>query len=152
MNILVVCLGNAHRSPMAEVLLRRELQRLGRPDIQVSSAGLSPWSGALPAEAVGAMRERGLDISGHIPRGLAAAGEADIVLVMEESMKKRVAEQIGGGEGRVWTWLEFAGNGKERDVADPWVTKDHEGCARLLTETAPAVARRLVEWDEGRKL
>lgn len=145
MNVLVVCLGNAHRSPMAEALLRQELRRLGRADIEVSSAGLSPWSGPIPSEAVGAMRRRGLDISGHTPRGLAAAGRADVVLVMEESMKKRAAEQVGG-EGRVWTWLEFTGNGKEADVADPWVTGDHEGCARLLAETAPEVARRLVEW------
>ena len=41
MMIVCVCTGNTCRSPMAAALLRRELDRVGRPDVQVESAGLA---------------------------------------------------------------------------------------------------------------
>lgn len=62
--ILFICTGNTCRSPMAEGLCRRELERRGIADTQCESAGLSPFPGEAPSEnAVEAMKEIGVDIS-----------------------------------------------------------------------------------------
>ena len=71
--IVCVCTGNTCRSPMAAALLRRALDKRGREDILVESAGLA--AGAAAAEI-------GLDLSGHLSRPFTpalAAGAARIV-------------------------------------------------------------------------
>ena len=65
--VLVVCVGNICRSPMAEAMLRARLGR--RPRFEVSSAGVGALVGH-PADpfAMELMRERGLDIAAHRAR------------------------------------------------------------------------------------
>lgn len=57
--VLILCTGNSARSQMAEGLLRE----LGEGKFEVESAGVEPSS--VRREAVEAMREIGIDISGH---------------------------------------------------------------------------------------
>jgi len=57
--VLILCTGNSARSQMAEGLLRE----IGGEQYEVESAGVAP-SSARP-EAIEAMREIGIDISGH---------------------------------------------------------------------------------------
>ena len=57
--VLILCTGNSARSQMAEGLLRE----LGEGKFEVESAGVAPSS--VRPEAVEAMREIGIDISGH---------------------------------------------------------------------------------------
>ena len=59
MRVLILCTGNSARSQMAEGLLRHD----GGGRFEVSSAGTKP-SHVRP-EAIAAMREIGIDISGH---------------------------------------------------------------------------------------
>jgi protein-tyrosine phosphatase len=68
-----VCVGNISRSPMMRSVLRR---RLGGA-IQVESAGLTKGLAGRPANprAVACMRERGVDLSGHVSRWI---GDLDI--------------------------------------------------------------------------
>ena len=63
--VLFVCTGNSARSQMAEGLLRS----FGGGDFEVHSAGIDP-KGLNPL-AVEAMREIGIDISGHQSKSLA---------------------------------------------------------------------------------
>ena len=84
--VLVVCTGNVCRSPIADGLLRAAfVERLGEGAPEVGSAGTMGWegSGADP-NSIAAAAERGVDISGHVARGLASAGlaSADLVLAM----------------------------------------------------------------------
>jgi len=85
-NVLFVCTGNMHRSPLAEALLRAEIDRDRRTDIEVTSAGtMGGWAFPAVGEAVQLAAEAGLDISSH--RSRQATVEmidlADLVLVME---------------------------------------------------------------------
>ena len=61
--ILFACIGNAGRSAMAEGFARN----LSGGKLEVRSGGSRPASAVMP-EAVEAMRERGIDISGHRPK------------------------------------------------------------------------------------
>lgn len=85
--VVCVCTGNTCRSPMAAALLRRALDKRGRDDILVESAGLAA-SAAAPASApaLAAIAEIGLDISGHLSRPLTpelAAAAARIVAMTD---------------------------------------------------------------------
>src|SRR5579863_340997 len=57
--ILILCTGNSARSQMAEGLLRHDAGER----FEVFSAGTKPSS--IRPEAIAAMRELGIDISGH---------------------------------------------------------------------------------------
>jgi protein-tyrosine-phosphatase len=77
-NVLFLCIGNAGRSQMAHAFL----ERLGGHEVR--SAG-SRAERALHPEVVVAMRERGYEISGRVPRQLepdADAAWADVVVTM----------------------------------------------------------------------
>ncbi len=63
--VLILCTGNSARSQMAEGLLRKR----GGERFEVYSAGSNP-SGAVHPGAVQAMREIGVDISGHTSKHL----------------------------------------------------------------------------------
>jgi arsenate reductase (thioredoxin) len=76
MNILFVCVQNAGRSQMAQALFEA---RGGT----ARSAGSAPASRVHP-EVVEAMRERGIDLSDRVPRGLDRSDVewADVVVTM----------------------------------------------------------------------
>lgn len=77
-NVLFVCVGNQGRSQMAHAFL----ERLGGHGVR--SAGTRPGDAVHP-EVVEVMRERGIDLSGRVPRRLdpeADAAWADVVVTM----------------------------------------------------------------------
>src|SRR6266540_2579017 len=100
--ILVVCTGNICRSPMASGLLASFLRDRGVRDVTVESCGVAAWDGSPPTpEAVEAMREQGLDISGHVARKLnrRIIEAADLIVGMASEHRravKRIAPTAGG--------------------------------------------------------
>ena len=63
--VLILCTGNSARSQMAEGLLRHDAGER----FEVESAGTKP--GFVRSEAIAAMREFGIDISGHRSKSVA---------------------------------------------------------------------------------
>jgi protein-tyrosine-phosphatase len=99
MKILLVCTGNTCRSPLAEALLRRELEQAGVKDVVVSSAGTGAWEGERASEGsylVGL--EEGIDLGGHRAR-LASReliAEQDLILAMSAGHLRKL-ELMGAG-------------------------------------------------------
>jgi protein-tyrosine phosphatase len=109
--ILVVCSGNICRSPIAEGLLRRALERRLDGDAPaVGSAGTIAVDGA-PAmpESVEAARERGVDIGTHAARRLTPdlIDGADLIVGMAAEHREAVARLVPGASARAFTLKEL---------------------------------------------
>ena len=77
MKILFVCIENAGRSQLAQAFARK----WAPPGIEAFSAGSKPASSVHPV-AVDALREKGIDIRGEIPKGFGDLPEGPFDLVI----------------------------------------------------------------------
>jgi protein-tyrosine-phosphatase len=106
-SILVVCSGNICRSPIAEGLLRRALERrLGAAAPSVSSAGTIAIDGGPPSEgSIVAAAERGVDIAAHVATALtdAAIRTADLCLCMAGEHRDEIAGRVPEAAARAFT-------------------------------------------------
>lgn len=120
-SILFVCTGNSCRSPLAEVLARREWSDLDA-ELELRSSGLNAAPGAPASEfAREVARENGLDLEAHRARPLdrARVKRAELILTMSATHKAEVLRRHPEARGKVFTLAEFAGH-EGGDVEDPW--------------------------------
>lgn len=117
-HILVVCIGNICRSPMAEAILKSKFS-IKHSDVTVSSAGIHAMTGhhADPI-AKTLMTERGLDISSHRARQAAAdiLFAADLIFTMSAEQNTQIEminPAIRGRVHRLGHWSGF-------DITDPY--------------------------------
>ena len=135
-HILVVCVGNICRSPMAEALLRSGLR--GQEEMTIESAGLGALVGHPAAEyAVELMREQGVDITLHRARQLHPdmVSESDLILVMESGHKKVIDEMDQAARGKVHRLGEW----QDMDIGDPY-RQPKAAFAEALQDIEDAVA------------
>jgi protein-tyrosine phosphatase len=117
-NILIVCVGNICRSPMAEYLLQYKIKKQGL-DTRVSSAGL----GALVDQgadeyAIEVMSEHGIDGTAHRARQLdnEIVKRNELILVMEHWQKKEIESLYPYARGRV----HLLGKWTDTEISDPY--------------------------------
>jgi protein-tyrosine phosphatase len=113
-NILVVCVGNICRSPIAEALLRSRY-----PDKQIDSAGVGALVGhAADPNAVAVMAAMEIDITGHVAKQINAAlvGQADLILTMSVGQTKWIEAQWPHCRGKIFR----IGHWLDQDIADPY--------------------------------
>ena len=116
--ILIVCIGNICRSPMAEALLASKLAGTF-PLASVSSAGLGAMVG-WPADPLAQelMLERGIDISAHRARQALPdiVLDADLILTMSSGQQLELEGRIPTVRGQV----HRLGKWSEYDISDPY--------------------------------
>jgi len=118
-NILIICMGNICRSPIAEGLLKYQLSE-SYPEIQISSAGITAMVNH-PADlcAQQLMKEKkNVDISLHRARQITIeiALQSDLILVMELEHQKQLEYRFPVVCGRVHRLGKWGGF----DIPDPY--------------------------------
>lgn len=113
-NILVVCVGNICRSPMAEALLKQRF-----PEKNIDSAGVGALVGhsADPA-AIKIMEEQNIDITTHVAKQIDKnlVHKADLIFTMSESQNKWIEERWPFCRGKTFK----LGHWSDKDIADPY--------------------------------
>ena len=103
--VLILCTGNSCRSQMAEGLWRR----LGGQGWEVQSAGTQP-AGYVHPLAVEAMRQLGIDISGHTSKHVdqVAASPFDLVVTVCDSAQQACPTLPGARRVEHWPFADPA--------------------------------------------
>ena len=117
-NILVVCIGNICRSPMAEALLKDALKNKDKK-YNISSAGLGAMVDHKPDKiAFELMLENSLDISGYRSTQLTQdmIQKSDLILVMESVHKELIEQKQPSAKGKVFRLGEWG----SFEIADPY--------------------------------
>ena len=113
-NILVVCVGNICRSPMAEALLKQRY-----PDKAIDSAGVGALVG-YPADpaALEIMTKQQLDITNHVAKQIdeKLVLKADLIFTMSDSQTKWIEERWPFCRGKTFK----LGHWTDNDIADPY--------------------------------
>lgn len=119
--ILFVCTGNLCRSPMAEALFRH---RMGEDSgWEAASAGTYATYGSPASEnAVEAVRELGVDLSGHHSQPLTAelVEAADLIVVMTAEHRFHLLQDFPEVGNRVFLIKSFGTSKVPADVSDPY--------------------------------
>jgi glycine hydroxymethyltransferase len=118
--VLFVCTGNVCRSPMAEGLFRKMIA--GRPDLQVSSAGVSTYPGQRPSpHAIEVLAEVGIDISSTRSKPLTEqlVQQATWIIAMTRSHLDSIFYQYPEAAEKTYLLREFEPGAASFDIADP---------------------------------
>lgn len=133
-HIMTLCIGNICRSPLAQVLLARDL-----PTHHVWSAGLGALVGA-PADpfSVQIAQEQGLDLSAHRAQQVTSVmcQQAELILVMEQSHKSQIEQLYPQVRGKVFRLGQFGGFEIEDPYQKPREAFDtaHQGIAQGVAD------------------
>ncbi|HMY83492.1 MAG TPA: low molecular weight protein-tyrosine-phosphatase [Saprospiraceae bacterium] len=151
MKILMVCLGNICRSPLAEGIMRAKAESAGLK-IKVDSAGTSDYHiGEAPhRNSVRIASEHNIDITGLKARQFTKADleTFDLIYVMDESNYKNVIQLATNKEQRekVLYLLNEVNPGSNASVPDPWYG-GYDGYRQvfdLLEEACSIIARKIM--------
>lgn len=113
-HILVVCVGNICRSPMAEALLKQRF-----PNKIIDSAGVGALVGhAADPAALEIMTAQQLDITNHVAKQIDEnlAKKADLIFTMSDSQTKWIEERWPFCRGKTFK----LGHWMDKDIADPY--------------------------------
>lgn len=149
--VLFICHGNICRSPMAEFVMKDMVNKLNMKDefvIESRATGneeiINGSGNPVYPPVAKILRENGIDPSNKRAQKLSQndGDEFDILICMDKN-NIRMTEKIIDikNHKKIQLLLDFDGN---RDVADPWYTRDfmrtwedvNEGCKVLLASLA----------------
>ncbi len=109
--ILFVCTGNSCRSIMAEGLLRKKLEEMGRKEVEVFSAGTRAIGGFVPTDnTISVMRKEGVDVSGYKTSRLTPdkIQKADLILAMEQIHVEDILNMAPSAEVKTYLLRKYA--------------------------------------------
>ena len=142
--IIFICHGNICRSPMAEFIMKHLVHNAGLDDEFVisSAAATSEDTGSdMYPNAKAELKRHGIPFTRRHSRKLRRDdySEWDYIIAMDRENLYDIAEIIGRDDGhKVRLLLSFTG--ENREVSDPWYTRDfasayddiYRGCQAVL--------------------
>ncbi len=145
-NILFICHGNICRSPMAEFVMKKLVSDAGLSDrIYIESAATSTeeLGNSVYPPARKKLASVGINCDGKTARQMRKDDYQKFdYLIGMDSANIRNMHRIAGGDpnGKIYKLMTFAGS--DKDVADPWYTRNFdvtyedvlEGCTALLEQ------------------
>lgn len=149
MKVLMVCLGNICRSPMAEGVFRNKALEKGI-ELEVDSCGTANYHiGENPdPRSVKKSKEHGIDISRLIGRQFSHDdyNHFDIILTMDNDNYRNVMAlaQTDEDKSKVEMTLNYSFPGNNMDVPDPWYGGEQgfEEVFQLLDHSAEAFLKK----------
>ena len=135
-NILVVCVGNICRSPMAEALLQQQ-----HPNLLVVSAGIQALVGESADEkAITVMDAINIDIRAHRAQQLTShlLQAYDLILCMSYEQEKWIKQQWPYQRGKVFR----LGHWLNTNIADPY-TKSID----VFYDTRDLINQAVISWQ-----
>ena len=148
--ILMVCLGNICRSPLAEGILQ---SKLSQEQFKVDSAGTGNWhAGQGPDKrSIATAKSRGLDISCQIARQLKVTDFTtfDHIFVMDNSNLRDVLKLAPNdkAKAKVKLMMDEVYPGQGVDVPDPYFggPEGFDNVYNMLDEACEIVANKLIK-------
>lgn len=135
--VLVVCVGNICRSPIAEYLIKKQNLQL-----EVSSAGIAALAGH-PADekAKIAAQNLGLDLSQHIAKQLTthAVAQAELILVMSTRQQRHIEQTWTSARGKPFR----LGHWQDQNISDPF-QQDQD----VFNKTSQLIALCVADWTQ----
>ena len=126
MRILMVCLGNICRSPLAEGILKDKVKKAGLA-WEVDSAGIGDWhAGELPDKrSISTARQYAIDITDQRARQIRKEDllHFDLILAMDDSNLRQIqllAKQVQNPKAQIEMILNYLAPGKNQSVPDPY--------------------------------
>ena len=150
MKILMVCLGNICRSPLAEGILKHKIREKGL-DWYVDSAGTGGWhAGELPDQrSIKIAQKYGVDITDQRARQFKTADldNFDVILAMDNANLKDLKYYAKHPEQKekIQLIMNFARPQSDEEVPDPYYDNRFQVVYDLLDEACDAVIEKYGE-------
>ena len=150
--VLFVCMGNICRSPTAEAVFRRTVDKAGLNDaIECDSAGTHDYHVGEPPDdrAIAAALRRGIDLSALRARTVHASDfdAFDLILAMDEQNLRELRRRAPAQRhSRIRLMMEFRPDASLREVPDPYYggPQGFEQVLDLLEEAAEGLLQELL--------
>lgn len=148
MKILMVCLGNICRSPLAEGIMQDKIQRQ-ELDWQVDSAGTGAWhAGELPdTRSIKVAKKNNIDITNQRARQFQVSDfeEFDLILTMDASNFQNVKRLATSREheDKIHMIMNFVTPNMNQIVPDPYYGNDgFENVYDMLEEACESIVEK----------
>jgi protein-tyrosine phosphatase len=147
MKVLMVCLGNICRSPLAEGILKHKAKEAGL-NWQVDSAGIGGWhAGELPDHrSIAVAKNYGIDITDQRARKFKASDldTFDLILAMDEENYDDILRHAKRHEQRkkVDMIMNFSRPNSNTIVPDPYYDGRFELVFNMLDEACDGILAR----------
>ena len=149
MKILMVCLGNICRSPLAEGIMKEKIRAAGL-DWSVDSAGTGGWHvGALPdSRSVAVAEKYGLDITDQRARKFRGYDciEFDLICAMDSSNYRDIFKHANSQteKDKIKMIMNFSHPERNISVPDPYHDDDgFEQVYQMLNEACEGIIRSM---------
>ncbi len=148
MKVLMICLGNICRSPLAEGILKHKIAEKNL-DWTVDSAGTGGWhAGELPdRRSIAIAKKYGIDLTDQRARQFQKADldTFDLILTMDDSNFKDIQRfaKTDAQRAKIHLIMNFSRPNSDLEVPDPYYDNRFQLVYELLDEACAAIVNSL---------